>query len=740
MSERLKRILDLRYRISTQLYIALGGAVVLTIAASLVGWFSFNSVGSAQGRVNDESVPSMAAAFGVARYGGILAAAAPSLTASETRDEFAQVSAGIADAHDGFEEELGRLQSGRDDERFDTIRSEGDLLVKNIRSVESSMLEGFELAERTHAVSLELSGDRNQPGLRAKLESTINPAIDDQFFYTITGFQTPETSIEAAAVDSLLPEPRDTHFSEAEIARFRYLSELQAHASIATQLLASAFTLSNADTVEPLRERFESSAGHIERNLESLKDSPLHAELDPLFARLLELGLHDQNAFDLSFRALALSELQAGLLADNRRIAVDLVEQVDGLVAEAQLSAEEATLASEQAVLTGRTLLLAISGISIGGAVLLAWLFVGRVLLRRLAMLSSWMRRMADGDLETTVEIEGRDEVADMAAALEVFRRHALEVQRLNLVEKLAEELQGKNEELEGVLAELQTAQDQIVMREKLAALGELTAGVAHEIRNPLNFVKNFSQISGELLGELQETLDENDGELTQEQRDLIKDISDDLKGNLERIQSHGDRANRIVNDMLSMSRGPGAPQPTDINQLLEEHARLAYHSVRATDPDFQLHIEVDLDPEMGELEVISQDLGRVFLNMVSNACYATDEMRRANEASGDGGGYMPTLSLTTRRTEERCEIGIRDNGSGMPPEVIEKIFNPFFTTKPTDKGTGLGLSLCNDIVRQHGGSIRVDSAPGEFTLMTVELPLTGVAAVPADEADAPVA
>ena len=410
------------------------------------------------------------------------------------------------------------------------------------------------------------------------------------------------------------------------------------------------------------------------------------------------------------------------------------------MVAEAQLSAQEATLASEQAVLTGRTLLLAISGISIGGAVLLAWLFVGRVLLRRLAMLSSWMRRMADGDLETTVEIEGRDEVADMAAALEVFRRHALEVQRLNLVEKLAEELQGKNEELEGVLAELQTAQDQIVMREKLAALGELTAGVAHEIRNPLNFVKNFSQISGELLGELQETLDENDGELTQEQRDLIKDISDDLKGNLERIQSHGDRANRIVNDMLSMSRGPGAPQSTDINQLLEEHARLAYHSARATDPDFQLHIEADLDPEMGELSVISQDLGRVFLNMVSNACYATDEKRRANEASGDGEGYMPTLSLTTRRTEEQCEIGIRDNGSGMPPEVIEKIFNPFFTTKPTDKGTGLGLSLCNDIVRQHGGSIRVDSAPGEFTLMTMELPLTGMAVVAADEADAPVA
>ena len=740
MTERLKRILDLRYRISTQLYIALGGAVCLTIAASLVGWFSFNSVGEAQGRVNDESVPSMAAAFGVARYGGILAAAAPNLTASETRDEFSVVSDSIAEAHQGFETELDRLEGGREDARFESIRSDADLLVKNIQSVEIGMLERFELAERTSAVSVELSGTRNQPGLRAQLETAINPAIDDQYFYTVTGYRNPDTLGDASEVNSLLPEPRDVHFSEGEIGRFRYLAELQAHANIATQLLSGAFTLSDPDTVEPLRERFESSAGHIERNLESLRGSPLHDDLAPLFGRLLELGLHDQNAFDLSYRVLALSEVQGDLLADNRGIAVALVEQVDELVAEAQLNAQEATLASEQAVLTGRTLLLAISGVSIGGALLLAWLFVGRVLLRRLAMLSGWMRRMAGGDLETRVEIEGRDEVADMAAALEVFRRHALEVQRLNLVEKLAEELQGKNEELEGVLAELQTAQDQIVMREKLAALGELTAGVAHEIRNPLNFVKNFSQISEELLGELEETLDENDGELTQEQRGLIKDISGDLKGNLERIQSHGDRANRIVNDMLSMSRGPGAPQSTDINQLLEEHARLAYHSARATDPDFQLHIEVDLDPEMGELNVISQDLGRVFLNMVSNACYATDEKRKAAEASDDGGDYMPTLSLTTRRTEEHCEIGIRDNGSGMPPEVIEKIFNPFFTTKPTDKGTGLGLSLCNDIVRQHGGSIRVDSAPGEFTLMTVDLPLTGVVTAPDDGVDVPVA
>ena len=709
MIARLKRVLGLRNRISTQLYIGIGGAVVLTIAASLVGWFSFDRVGDVQARVNEGSVPEMASAFGVARYSGALVAAAPNLTAAETPEEFAGVSAGIDEAHREFENQLASLEEGSQDERFERIRSDADTLVLNIESIEEGVLERFKLAKRTEAIRLEI------PGLRTQLDGLVVPAIDDQLFYTMTGYR--DLGDPGA--------PRDVHFSEAEVARFRYLTELQSEAIIATQLLASAFNLSDVALIEPLRERFESAAAHIERNLLALEGNPLHAELAPVFGRLLELGLGEDNSFDLLSRELRLDERQGELLASNRDIALDLVVQVDGLVSGAQLNVQEATRASAQAVLTGRTLLLAISALSVGGALLIAWLFVGRVLLRRLQLLSGWMRGMADGDLETQVEIGGRDEVADMAAALEVFRRHALEVQRLNLVEKLAEELQGKNGELETVLAELRTAQDQIVMREKLAALGELTAGVAHEIRNPLNFVKNFSEVSEELLTELQETLSEGDGQLTQEQQDLAQDIFQDLTSNLERIRTHGDRANRIVHDMLSMSRGSGSPQSTDINQLLDEHARLAYHSVRAMDADFQLDIRLDLDPEMGELDVVPQDLGRVFLNMVSNACYATDEKRRAITEAGQSAGYMPTLSLATRRGESRVEVCIKDNGNGMPPDIVDKIFNPFFTTKPTDKGTGLGLAICSDIVRQHGGAIHVESEPGQFTEMIVELPLT---------------
>ena len=528
-------------------------------------------------------------------------------------------------------------------------------------------------------------------------------------------------------------QPRAEHFSEAELARYRSLAGLHADAITANQILESAFSISSAPLIEPLRERFESATGSMERNLAALDDWPLRPQILPLSNRLAELGTGDNNGFDILERQLQIKQNQQDLLTLNQGVALALVGEVDSLVDTARSSADGATLASTQAILTGRTLLLAISAVSIVGAFLIAWLFAGRMLLNRLRMLSDWMLQMAGGDLESRVEMKGRDELSEMAAALEVFRRNSLEAQRLNLVEQLAEELQGKNEQLESVLAELERAQDQIVMREKLAALGELTAGVAHEIRNPLNFVKNFSEASEELLSELEEVIADVADDIGEEDKDYIQEISNDLNGNLERIRTHGDRANRIVNDMLMMGRDTGEQRPTDINALLEEHARLAYHSARALDSNFQLDLQHDLDPNMGEINVVPRDLGRVFLNMVGNACDATDEKRRRlGSKSMDTDSYMPTLWISTHKGEENVEIRIRDNGSGMPPEVIEKIFNPFFTTKPTDKGTGLGLAISNDIVRQHGGSISVESKPDEYTEMHIELPLVA----PVIEAD----
>ena len=717
MISLLKRLLATRHRLAVQLYMGIGGAVVLTMVASLVAWFSFDQVGDAQRQVNERAVPEIATAFAVAQQSGTLAAAAPRLVAAETQKAFAEVGAKVASERDAFKKQLTALtQQGAAEERFARIRAHGDTLIANIDAIEASVAKRFDLNELSRGLH------KNLEALQAELTDILIPAIDDQLFYAMTGYRTLDEP----------PAPRAQHLSEAELSRYRDLAELQEGATTATRLLATAFNLSDARLLEPLQERFDSTVGGIERKLAALGEGP-RSKLSRTFSRLFDLGRGDEKIFALRALELQIVEQQRILLDRNRDLSIELVAEVEGLVNTARGSAQEATQTSTQAIFTGRKFLLAINAISIIGAILIAWLFVGRMLLRRLEFLSNRMRRMAEGDLEAKIEMPGRDEVADMAAALEIFRHNSLEAQRLNLVEKLAADLEEKNATLEKVLADLQQAQDQIVMREKLAALGELTAGVAHEIQNPLNFVKNFAEVSEELIEELQEVLEEEGIQINEEQRELLNEIKSDLTDNLGRIRHHGDRANRIVRDMLQMGRGSGEARSADINALLDEHTRLAFHSARATNADFQLEIKEDLDEEVGELEVVPQDLSRVFLNMVSNACYATNEKRHTPDTASD---YVPTLWISTQRTPDQVEVRIRDNGNGIPQDVIDKIFNPFFTTKPTDQGTGLGLALSNDIVREHGGTIKVHSEPGEFTEMTIELPTVRPTALQADAAD----
>ena len=713
-------------RLSTQLYLGIGGAAIFTIVASLVGWISFDRVGDVQSRVNEGSVPEMAAAFAVAQQSGALVAAAPRLTAAATPGELDRIAGGIAEDRKSFEAQLKALTGVVGDaSRSQSLRRSGEALMANIEEIEASMARRFDLA-RQHQEWL-----KEVAVLRGQLVGGLIPLIDDQLFYTVTGYR---------QIDKP-PAPHSEHFSQAAITRYRQLAELRADATTGAQLLATALNISDASLLEPLRESFEATARGIKRRLAQLGTASLGQRLTGPFARLIALGEGPDNVFGLRARELGLDGRQRNLLERNRSLAVELVAGAEGLVRAARASVQEATLASAEAILTGRNLLLLISAVSVFGAVLLSWAYVGRFLSRRLGRLSDRMRRMAEGDLEAEVDIGGRDEVGEMAAALEVFRRHALEVQRLNLVEKLAEELTSKNDQLETALGDLEKAQDQIVMREKLAALGELTAGVAHEIKNPLNFIKNFSEVSIELLEELLEEVrslagerkdgaDGEDGD-DDDTAELIDEIAGDLTGNLKTIHEHGTRANNIVQSMLQMGRGSGERRPANINALLSEHAKLAYHSARASDSDFNINLQEDFDPGIGEVEVIPQDLSRVFLNMVTNACYATHEKRMAlKETDPDavklkegGADYEPQLRLTTRSTEDGIEVRIRDNGSGIPAELVEKIFHPFFTTKPTDKGTGLGLALSSDIVRQHGGHIRVETEAGEFTEMIIDLP-----------------
>ena len=253
---------------------------------------------------------------------------------------------------------------------------------------------------------------------------------------------------------------------------------------------------------------------------------------------------------------------------------------------------------------------------------------------------------------------------------------------------------------------------------QKLASLGQLTAGIAHEIKNPLNFVNNFSGLSSELIAELQESL--KGLPIDQKARAELNELTDTLRGNLDKVVQHGKRADAIVKNMLLHSReGSGDHRVVDINALVEESLNLAYHGARAEKQGFNIIMERSLDPDAGQADVFPQDVTRVLLNLISNGFYAATK-----RAEVDGDGYEPTLVAATRSLGDRVEIRVRDNGTGIPPEVKEKMFNPFFTTKPAGEGTGLGLSICHDIiVKQHGGSIEVDTKPGVFTEIRVTLP-----------------
>ncbi|HYM02213.1 MAG TPA: PAS-domain containing protein [Stellaceae bacterium] len=289
------------------------------------------------------------------------------------------------------------------------------------------------------------------------------------------------------------------------------------------------------------------------------------------------------------------------------------------------------------------------------------------------------------------------------------------------------EEIRTARDTAEMALRELKAAQANLIQAEKMASLGQLTAGIAHEIKNPLNFVNNFASLSVELLDDVKKATAPALEELDESKRAEADDVMRMLAGNLEKIIAHGRRADGIVKSMLAHSRGgSGERRSADINGLIEESLNLAYHGARALDQNFNITLERDLDPSIGAIELVPQDMTRVFLNLCGNGFYAAGERRRSAGQSD----FRPILKVTTRELGDAVEVRIRDNGIGIPPEIKDRLFQPFFTTKPTGEGTGLGLSISYDIVtQQHGGTIDVESRVGDFTEFTIRLPRNRVSA-----------
>lgn len=287
--------------------------------------------------------------------------------------------------------------------------------------------------------------------------------------------------------------------------------------------------------------------------------------------------------------------------------------------------------------------------------------------------------------------------------------KEELEVQ----VSERTHELRQQKEELEIALKELKATQSQLIQSEKMASLGELTAGIAHEIQNPLNFVNNFSEVSNELIDEMK-------AEMGNGRYEEAREIAEDVKENLEKILHHGKRADAIVKGMLQHSRSSaGQKELTDINALADEYLRLSFHGLRAKDKSFNADFKTNFDEGIGKINIIPQDIGRVLLNLFNNAFYAVNERKSQIPVS-----YEPTVSVSTEKSQNHVTITVSDNGKGIPKNLVDKIFQPFFTTKPTGEGTGLGLSISYDIIKSHGGSLKVESKEGEGSRFIIQLPI----------------
>ena len=448
------------------------------------------------------------------------------------------------------------------------------------------------------------------------------------------------------------------------------------------------------------------------------------------FSRLYASGIdpevqalsEGQGVFYIRGRQLDVEENIEELAASFEQSGASLERAVVGLLDAARTHSAETLDLAVSSFDEGRALLTAISVISVVAAVLAAWLWVGNGMVWRLSRMSQRMRGMADGDLETPVPEVGRDEIGELSAALEVFRQQALEVQRLNLVEKLNEELRETN-------AELQRKQARLVAQEKLAALGELVSGVAHEISNPLNFVNNFSEGSLDLYTELTDMLDNYREQMSAEDTALLDDINQELTGSLNRVLSNGGRALAIVERMRGLGVVGGRPAMTDLNAVLRDAVQTGYKTFNAEWQDFSMRQDFDLDLSLREMLLVEGDLGEAVLNLLSNACFAMRSKVQTSDPS-----YEPVLSVSTKQVGGLVEIRVRDNGPGIADDAVGHIFNPFFSTRDGASGAGLALPIAADVARRLGGELSVDTVYGEYAEFTMTLPIT-VAAV--QEADA---
>ena len=701
-----------RVGIGMQLYLFLMGSVLLTLSASLVAYFSFRETLRHELRLAEYSMPNLINSVDVARHSTVAVNGAFRMMSASSQDEHDEVTTTVGDERTALETIIQELESrSAFSEQTHLIRVHLTTLDEYLVLIQQSSRRRLAIDEVITELNESLSETNRS------IERYLVKATDDQGFYIAEGLR--------SLYDQ--PHPIDQRASAEELATYRDLTTMNLQANLAVLLLDEVMVLNDRLFLQPLEERFYSATENFRHAFSKLPESyqQEYASLKINLGRLAQIGGDSEGVIALRRESLRRLEQEQETLKKVRSASDLLVSEINHLVEKINHEAISSSEASRSAARTGIFSLILINLFSTGGAIFLAWFFVGRYLLRRLIGLAGAMRQMANGDLDVPVKVGGDDEITDMAKALEVFRRYAREVQRLNLVEKLAEELDSKNANLEQAMGDLKEAQQQIIAEQKLASLGQLTAGVAHEIKNPLNFVGNFSIVATELTDEIEELLEEEktnnpdafkDPEILEE----IADVFKELRLSLSKIIVHSKRADGIVHSMLEHSRGSaGEWRDADLNALLKQYVELSYHALRAEEPNFNMAISEDLDPDMGLLQVIPQDICRVFLNLATNACQALNEKQQIADKD-----YEPELRIASKRLENHAEFRVRDNGPGIPESLKNRIMEPFVTSKAPGKGTGLGLSLSTDILVRHGGSLQFETEEGSFTEMCVLLPL----------------
>ena len=700
---RVRRWTGGRLGIGTQIVVGLGGGVLLTLVAIVIALGLMRVISARQSEVTEQHMPALVGAFDVAQQSAELMRATPRLVAATDLDGLDEVMIEVNFTRQAFEAAVTALTGAETTEQAQG--GAGARLFEIVEQIHESVQR--RMAHQTRLQEL----DEELAAVSLALQQHVEQELDDQQFFMYTGYR--ELDGGAAPISQRRTDP--------ELRHYRGLLNFKAYQNETTAQIAQAIAENDLEVLRATDERVQTALSDVVGALDDIRAGP-RARLQSDVERLRDIYSSAEGV--LQTRTGVLEELARAdeLVARSRETTAQLGVEVEELVDDAEFAAQDAARRSSTIVALGFWFMLAVTTFTVAFAVF-GWKFFGERLVVRIGSLSRATRRMSKGDLEVQVEIEGNDEVTDMAGALEVFRQHAVEVQRLNLVEKLAAEVQAKNDKLEDTLDNLRRTQQQVVKQEKLASLGALTAGIAHEIRNPLNFVNNFAALSTELIEELREEIEEGADGNGEIDREYVDEILGDLDTNVKKVNEHGERANRIVEGMLAHSREEaGHVESVDMNLMLDEYTKLAYHGMRGADATFNVDMIKEFDPTAGEVEGIARDLSRVFLNVVTNACHATHTRR---QKSGDA-DYFPTVTVRTQGSEDHVRVSVHDDGTGIPDEIVGKIFDPFFTTKAGTGGTGLGLSISHEIIQEHGGKLEVRTEPGEFTEFVITLPRKG--------------